>query len=133
MLTEGRRVKKHSVRKNTRYARGKRTQLPAAYFSTRKHKAAIFVGSARLVILLLIIISVCLLDVEGNLKDLPSSQVHPEVRLQPIVNMQNLSVFAAFSGKLRMSNVWNGKLTQEFVSRLSPYCGVEILSNEQFR
>ena len=61
-----------------------------------------FVGSARLVILLLIIISVCLLDVEGNLKDSPSNQVHSEVRLQPIVNMED---FTAFSDKLRMSTV----------------------------
>ena len=60
------------------------------------HLVTIFVGSARRVTLLLIIISVCLLDIEGNLKDLPSSQVHPEVRLQPIINMQNLNGFTAF-------------------------------------
>ena len=101
--------------------------------STRKHRAAMFVSSARLAILLLIIISVCLLDVEGNLKDSPSNQVHSGVKLQPIVNIEDLSGFTAFSGKLRMSTVWSEEFTQEFVSLLSPYCGVEILSNEQFR
>ena len=137
--SEGRRVlggkEKHSVRKNSRYARGKHSNLVRNFrqrISTRKHRAAMFVGSARLVILLLIIISVCLLDVEGNLKDSPRNQVHSEVKLQPIVNMQNLIGFTALSGELRMSEVWSGAFTPEFVSLLSPYFRVEILSNEQF-
>ena len=126
LKSEGRRVvggkEKHSVRKNSRYAREKHSNLVCNFrqrISTRKHRAAMFVGPARLVILLLIIISVCLLDVEGNLKDSPSNQVHSEVKLQPIVNMQNLSGFTALSGELRMSEVWSGAFTPEFVSLLS--------------